>query len=154
MQYDWQAWEVNVTRVEEFLSTCGVVLSDQDFDDALSLLPREYQFVVLAGQIDNAGLNNTSMLGLVRCLPIIAEGDYFVTTYTWDQKPSEAGRYAALTVFKNNHRLLISFSDKNVYYKVSKRSYLHYKGISAGELVVNDCADMDMIETLVRMMGN
>lgn len=154
MKIDWQAWEPRVEAVEAYVNSLhllGAVMSEQNFEEVLKLLPNEYNCITIVGHTDDSGLNAWSVIGLVRCLPLIALGDYFVTSYTWDKQP-HAGRFANLCLFKNNHRLLLSFADDTVFFKVSKRSGLHYKGFSSGEATIIDREDMGQIEKLVEMM--
>lgn len=151
MNFDWATWQVHVDAAEKYLNTCSQILTAENFDSALECLPNEYRCINIVGNLDDSGLNKESLLGLIRVLPVALHCDFFVTSYPWDKQP-HAGLFVSIGLFLNGHRLTLSFADQTVFFKLSKRKVMHYKGFMTGEAVIVDQEDMGQIEKLLQMM--
>jgi len=151
MSFDWERWQIHVAAAQEYLKGCKQILTAENFNEVLERLPPAYRNINVVGNADDSALNKDSLLGLIRILPVAWHCDFFITSYPWD-KQAHSGLFVSIGLFKNGYRLTLSFADETVFFKLSKRHELHYKGFMTGEAVIVDQEDMGQIEKLMQMM--
>lgn len=151
MNFDWVSWETHVAAADVYLEGCNQILTAENYTEVFKRLPTEYQCINVVGNSDDSALNNASLLGLIRVLPVARDCDFYVTSYLWPER-KHAGLFVNLCLFKNGYRLTMSFADETVYFKMSKRCGMHYKCFMTGNAVIMDQADMQQIEKLLQMM--
>ena len=151
MNFEWPQWEGIVSVVGEYLNVRGPILTSENFNDVVDLLPSDFRGINVTGNADDSALNNESLRGLISALPIARHNDFIITSYPWAKRP-EAGLFLNLILFKNGQRLALSFADDTVYYKVSRRTGMRYSAYTCGEVTIPAACDLNVLEKLLNLL--
>jgi hypothetical protein len=150
MRSDWENWEGCIRFAVDRLLEMPTVLSGEDFQEILKLLPLPYELVSFIGTDDDVGLNKRSVHGLLKCFPMITHCHFTLDSIEWDKQPG-TGKYISMRLYRENGvRVLLGFiSADEVSVKYSVRRPTYYNCFNVETLRCYEAAQRVLLEEKV-----